>query len=192
MPYSRIFILCFSLILPQLSVADTFSIQLGSNSSRFIYATEAFGGTYGPMDLDIGYFFDEDDNTALHMGLLVHNDSLDNPVVISIGLRGFYLEAGNRVGETRADVAALAIGGHLRITPQNFAGLTIGLHYYVAPSIVTFLDGDGATEYGIRLDYAITEQASIYIGYQNIEANTSAGVDLEVDSSMFFGVELSF
>ena len=180
------------LITDTVVVADTLNIQLGSSAGRFTYASEMFGGQYGPVDLEAGIFFDEQDDVLAHLGLLVRNDTLDNPFVISIGTRLYLADVGNDPGETSADVGGLAIGGEVLFIPDNLGGLGFGFHYFIAPSIVSFLDAEGITEYGVRLDYAITEQASVYIGYQKIEADLENGETLEVDSSGFVGIGMRF
>ena len=172
--------------------ADIFNVQLGSESGRIIYATEVFSGRYGPVDMELGFYFNDQDDYIGHAGLLVRNDTMNNPLVISIGTRLYYGDVGNAPTQTNADVGALAIGGELLYIPDNLGGLGFGFHYYVAPSIVAFFDADSFTEYGVRLDYAVTPQASIYIGYQKVETDLENGTDLEIDSSTFFGVSLRF
>ena len=172
--------------------ADIFNIQLGSDSGRFLYATEVSSGRYGPIDMDLGFYFDDQDDYLGHIGLLVRNDTLNNPFVISVGTRLYYGDVGNAPTQTNADVGALAIGGEVLFIPDNLGGLGFGFHYYIAPSIVSFLDAEGFTEYGVRLDYAVTPQASIYIGYHKIEADLDNGTDIEIDSSSFIGLSLRF
>lgn len=185
-------LLCLLFITNTVAVADTLNIQLGGSAGRFTYASEMFGGQYGPVDLEAGIYFDEEDDTLLHLGLLVRNDTLDNPLVISIGTRLYLADAGNDPNQPPADVGALAIGGELLYIPDNLGGLGFGIHYFIAPSIVSFMDAEGLTEYGVRVDYAITKQASVYVGYQKIEAELDSGVDLEIDSSAFVGISMRF
>lgn len=173
--------------------ADSFNVQLSDDSARFVYATEVFGGQYGPVDFETGIFFNEEDDVMVHLGLLVRNDTLDNPIVISIGSRLYYADAGNAANQTDSTIAAITIGGELLFIPDTLGGLGFGIYYFVAPSIVSFLDADGFTEYGARIDYAITEQASIYLGYQKIEAELEIdGSDLKIHSGSFFGIGLRF
>jgi hypothetical protein len=172
--------------------ADMFDIQLSNNSGRFSYATEVFGGQYGPVDLEMGLFFNQDSDKMAHIGMMVRNDTLDNPLVISIGTRLYYADAGNAPGETHAKFAAIAIGGELLFIPDNLGGLGLGLYYYVAPSVVSFMDADGFNEYGIRINYEITKQANVSLGYQKIKADLTTGSSLSIDSSVFFGIGLRF
>ena len=192
MHHRKIFIAAILCLFTQSVFADMFNIQLSDKSGRFIYATELFGGQYGPVDLEMGLFFNQDDDKMVHIGMMVRNDTLDNPLVISIGARAYYADAGNAEGLTQADIGALAIGGELLFIPQNLGGLGFGFHYFIAPSVVSFMDADSFTEYGVRLDYEITRQASAYIGYQKIETELTNSTTLEIDSSVFFGIGLRF
>jgi hypothetical protein len=172
--------------------ADMFDVQLSNNSGRFSYSTEVFGGQYGPVDLEMGLFFNQDSDKMAHIGMMVRNDTLDNPLVISIGVRAYYGDVGNKAPDPHSKFAAIAIGGELLFIPDNFGGLGLGLYYYVAPSVTSFIDADGFTEYGARINYELTKQANVSLGYQKIKTDLSTGSSLDIDSSVFFGIGLRF
>jgi len=186
---SSLLLLCLTI---NIAWADMFNVRLSSSSGRFDYSREMFGGQYGPVDMELGLYYNEDDDTLVHVGLMVRNDTLDNPLVISVGARAYYGDVGNAAGQPNSNIGAIAVGGELLFIPDNLGGLGLGIHYYVAPSIVSFMDADGFTEYGVKLDYALTKQASIYIGYQKIETDLETGPTLKIDSSSFFGIRLRF
>ena len=76
--------------------------------------------------------------------------------------------------------------------PDNLGGIGLGLHYYVAPSVVSYMDADGFTEYGARINYELTKQANVSVGYEKIKLDLSSGATLDVDSSFYFGIGLRF
>jgi hypothetical protein len=172
--------------------AGNLNIQLGSESGRFLYASEAFAGRFGPVDMEFALFFNDEEDYLGHIGLLVRNDTMDNPFVISVGTRLYYGDVGNAPTQTNADIGGIAIGGEVLFIPDNLGGLGFGIHYYYVPGIVAFMDAEDITEYGARLEYAITQQASIYIGYQKIEAGLENGTDLEIDDNTHIGISLRF
>lgn len=180
------------LLFAHSAFADMFDIQLSNNSGRFTYATEVFGGQYGPVDLETSLFFDQDNDKMADVGLMVRNDTLDNPLIISVGTRAYYGDVGNGDGQTHATFAAIAVGGELLFIPGNLGGLGLGVYYFVAPNVVTFMDADNFSEYGIRLNYAITKQADVSLGYQKMKVNLTDGTTLDIDSSIFFGIGLRF
>ena len=180
------------LLFAHSAFADMFNIQLSNDSGRFTYATEVFGGQYGPVDLETSLYFNQDNDKMADVGLMVRNDTLDNPLVISIGSRVYYGDVGNGEGQTHATFAAIAIGGELLFIPGNLGGLGLGVYYFIAPSVVTFMDADNFSEYGIRMTYGITKQADVAVGYQKIKTNLNDGTTLDIDSSVFFGITLRF
>jgi hypothetical protein len=172
--------------------ADMFDVQLSNNSGRFAYSTEVFGGQYGPVDLDMGVFFNQDSDKMAHIGMMVRNDTLDNPLVISIGVRAYYGDVGNKAPGPHSKFGAITIGGELLFIPNNLGGLGFGINYYVAPSVVSYIDADGFNEYGVRINYELTKQANVSLGYQKIKVDLKDGTTLDVDSSVFFGIGLRF
>jgi len=190
--YRKFILIIMALFISPWAYADLLDIQLSNNSARFSYAAEVFGGEFGPTDLEIGSYFNEDNDNVTHVGLLVRNDTLDNPLIISIGSRFYYADVGNQPGQAPADASVLTIGGELLYVPDTFAGFGIGVYYFVAPSVTTFQDADGFTEYGGTINYAITEQASFYIGYRKIEVEIENASDIEVESSFIYGLRMRF
>lgn len=180
------------LTFSQMLYADTVNIQLSNESARFSYAAEVFGGEFGPTELDVGAYFNEHDDTVVHGGLLVRNDSLDNPIRIGIGLRAYYADAGNQPGQTQADVGVIAIGGEIKFTPDNFGGIGFGLNYFVSPSVLSFMDADGFTEFSLIADYNITEAATVYIGYRKMQVKLDTGGSFDIESSFIYGLMLRF
>jgi len=172
--------------------ADSFNIQLGDASARFMYAAEVFGGEFGPTDMEAGYYFNEDDDTIAHLSLVLRSDSLDNPFVTAIGARVYYGDVGNGLNQTPADIAVIAFGVALRYMPDNLGGVGIRGYYFGSPSVTSYLDADSFTEYGVALDLSITEQVEIYIGYRSMSVKLDTGTSLDVDDSVMYGVNFNF
>ena len=190
--FNKFIFILLTFYFSQWAYADDLDIQLSNDSARFTYAAEVFGGQFGPTDLEVGGYFNEDKDNLFHLGLLVRNDTLDNPLIIGIGTRLYYADVGNHPGQTPATAAVISIGGELLYVPDAFNGFGVGFYYYVAPSVTSFQDADGFTEFGGIVNYAITEQASFYIGYRNIELDIENATNIEVDSGFIFGFNLRF
>ena len=172
--------------------ADLFDIQLSDDSARFSYAAEIFGGQFGPTDLDMGVYFDQDKDNLLHLGLLVRNDTLDNPLIIGIGTRFYYADVGKHPGQTPTEGAVITIGGEVLYIPDAFNGFGLGLYGFIAPSVTTFIDADGFSEFGAIISYSVSEQARFYIGYRSIELNVENAEDIDIDSGFIYGFNLRF
>lgn len=187
-----VLLLCLLLVGPTVVYADGFNVELSNSSARFIYATEMYGSQYGPMDMEFGAYFDENKDKMLTVGLLVRNDTLDSPLVISIGTRFYYASAGNAPGETQSNIAALTIGGELLYFPKNLKGIGFGAFAFAAPSVVAFMDAEGFREYGARLEYEITKQASIYGGFAEAKADLKNGMTATIKQGFFVGLGMRF
>ena len=187
--------LVLSLFLPvSLVFAQGLAIQLNDDSARFTFATEAWGQQYGQLDLEGGFLYSDNDDYMFNLGLMVRNDSLDTPLIVSVGSRLYYASVtGPAPTLTSYSVAAVTIGIDVLIIPDNLGGVGFGAHYFVGPSVVSFGDAEGFTEYGVRVGYQITPQANIYLGYQNIETQIDgSGADVTISKGSLFGVDLRF
>lgn len=182
----------FFLLTGAVRAEQALDIRLGSNSARFMYASEVLGGSFGAASMEFGVFFNEYNDSLLHAGLFIASESLENPITISLGLRGYYADAGNNPGQTQADAGALAIGGELVLVPKNFGGLGFAAGYYVAPSVLSFMDAERLVEYGVRMEFSVTEQTKLILGYQNIEVELESGAKLDIDSGFIAGIGLRF
>jgi len=190
--FRRFFFIISTLLLSTGAAADELDIQLSNESARVSYAAEVLGGQFGPTNLVIGGYVNEDKDKLFHLGLLIRNDTLDNPLIISIGTRLYYADVGNQPGQLVTTATAITIGGELLYVPDAFNGFGVGFYYFVAPSVTTFQDADGFTEYGGIVNYSISEQASFYLGYRNIELKIDNGNDIEIDSGFIYGFNFRF
>ncbi|MEJ2360893.1 MAG: YfaZ family outer membrane protein [Gammaproteobacteria bacterium] len=191
---SRLLIAAMLLFCVHSAFADMLNVQLSNHTGRFVYSTESFGGQYGPIDMEGGLFFNQDNDKILHFGLMVRNDTMDAPLVISVGARAYYGDVGHKAGQIRTKFAAIAVGGELLVIPDNLGGFGFGAFYYLAPSVVTYMDANRFNEYGVRLNYEVTRQADISLGYRKISVdlnNNNVGKQT-VDSSVYFGIGLRF
>ncbi|MGM0680213.1 MAG: hypothetical protein ACQESY_10160 [Pseudomonadota bacterium] len=176
--------------------AEAIKAYLGSEAARFSYATEAFGQQFGRLETEFGVLFTDhdeavrEDDFLTHVGLQVRGESLDFPVIVSIGGRAYYGEASNY------DVSAIAIGGDMLMMPESWGGFGLGAFFYYAPGVVAFQDAEKFREWGLFASFQITPQASVVAGIQNVEADieTPAGgtTSVEIEDGTFFGVDIRF
>lgn len=176
--------------------ADSLVAQLSDNTARFFYSSQMWGQQAGPIEIEMGAMFTEDeinqdDTLMLNLGVMVRNDSLDSPMIITIGARGYYADV-NQVG-ANIEVSGLALGGEILIVPDTLGGLGIGFGVYIAPGVVSGLDAEGLYEYNAKLDFQVTPQASIYLGYEKIVADLrDVGNDVTIESGFHVGVSLRY
>lgn len=184
--FSRMILLAATLLMSNVASSQEFNLQLGSDSARFMYLTEAFGQDFGRLELEAGFLYNQNGNSLINAGLLVRGESVSIPLVVAIGARAYYAKVAPYT------VGAIAVGGDLLLSPESWNGFGAGVFYFTAPGIVSFADADDLTEYGIYVNFQITPQAKISGGYQHIDtAITNVGT-ITLDKGAYFGLNLSF
>ena len=184
--YSRIVLLAAALLMSSTVFSQEMRVQLGNKSAKFSYLTEAFGQDLGRLELETGVLYNTDNDYLLNLGLLVRGESVSIPLIVAIGARLYYSDVKNY------HIGALAIGGDLLLSPESWGGLGIGINYYNAPAIVSFMDAKDVIEYGIYLSYQITPQANLSLGYRNIDSDIKNVGSVKVDKGGYFGLNISF
>ena len=182
----RIILLVTALLMSSTASAEEFNIQLSNDTARFMYLTEAFGQDFGRLELEVGFLYDENENSLINAGLLVRGESVSVPLIVSIGARFYYADLGPY------SVGALAIGGDLLLSPESWGGFGLGGFYFTAPGVVSFLDATDLTEYGAYVNFQITPQARVALGYKYIEASIENAADIIIDDGGYFSLNLSF
>ncbi|MGD8546625.1 MAG: YfaZ family outer membrane protein [Thiohalophilus sp.] len=172
--------------------ADAIKAYLGSDVARFAYATEAFGQQFGRLETEFGFLYTDrnggvrEDDYLAHLGLQVRGESLDAPLIASVGGRIYFGEASTH------NISGIGLGGDVLLMPESWGGFGLGGFLYYAPNVVSFQDADSITEWGIFGSFQVTPQASIKAGVQNIEADIDGGGTAEITDEAFVGVEIRF
>ena len=184
--FSRVIVLAATFLMSNAASSEELNIQLGNDSARFMYLTEAFGQDFGRLELEAGLLYNENDGSLVNVGLMVRGESVSVPMIVSVGARSYFAKLNSN------DIAAIAIGGDLLFTPDSWGGLGGGVYYYTAPGVVSFADSEGLTEYGIYANFQITPQAKLAVGYQKIDFSVKNGGNIIIDSGAYFALNLSF
>lgn len=173
--------------------AEAIKAYLGSEAARFSYATEAFGQQFGRLETEFGVLITDhpevarQDDYLAHLGLQVRGESLDFPLIVSVGGRVYYGEA------STYDVSGIGIGGDLLLLPESWGGFGLGGFFYYAPGVVSFQDAEKIREWGLFASFQITPQASIVAGMQNVEAELDNNLGtVEIEDGGFFGIDIRF
>lgn len=189
--FARVAYIVFFWLTATVVHGQELEFQLSNDMARVIYTSAAMGQNYGRLELEGGFLYADDDDRPssdylVHLGTQVRGESVDLPLIVAVGARLYYGEAGT------ADVGGLGIGGDVILMPETWKGLGIGAFLYVVPSIVSFQDADGMNEYGVTLNFQITSQALITLGYQKIEADIKDAGTYTIDDGAYLGLGLSF
>jgi len=180
-------------LVSNVASANAIKAYLGSEAARFSYATDAFGQDYGRLETEFGFFYTDHkepirkDDYLVHLGFQVRGESLDFPVIVSVGGRLYFGEA------STYSVSGIGLGGDVLLLPESWGGFGLGGFFYYAPGVVTFQDADKLTDWGVYASFQITPQASIVGGVQKVKAEIDNGVgEVELEDGAFFGVNIRF
>ncbi len=185
-------VLLFCLVSTTVS-AEGIVAMLNGGSARFLYSTPKWGQQAAPVELETGLLFNEDDNYLLNIGMMLRNDNLDSPIILTLGGRTYFASANDVETKTNYRVAALALGFEVLFIPDNLGGLGIGIHYFYAPDILTGGDAKGLTEVGVKLDFQLTPQSNIFVGYQQIQADIKdKNLNLDIEKGFVLGFGIRF
>lgn len=190
--YLRAFSFLLMLSVSSVALADVLSAQLSSDSARFRYSGTGLGQSFGNLETEVGFLYTdkntENDDYIADIGVLVRGESVEAPILVSIGGRLY----GGKV--STYDFFAVGLGGDAILVPESWGGFGIGLFYFMAPGVVSFGDADGLTEYGATLHFEVSPQATVVLGYQKVEVEikTNNVGDVEVDKGAFFGINIKF
>lgn len=184
-------ILASALLGSSLAVqADSIDFNVGDKAVRATYAHNV-DSSYKGLQVDAGWLYTDDTNTReeenmFHLGLGVSGENWSEK-------GSFDIHIGGRLPFTSIDgekFLGLALGGSVRFSPIERIGF--GGHIYHAPEILSFLDSDQYTEYGVKIDYQLLPQAFVYLGYRDVEFEHDSGADVELNDSAMIGVTMMF
>lgn len=180
-----------SLLLSTTASAQRIDITLKQDSARFSYITLIGGSTFGRTEMSTSFLYNEDENTAVDIGLQVIDvaGSKTPGLELGVGPRFYYL----RHGDTDADAAAIALGGQLRYKLPSVQRLAfIGSAFY-APSITSTLDAHSMYEIDFGVAYELLPTANAYLLYRRIRADFTKGIGAKnIDSGVSLGMNFTF
>lgn len=172
--------------------AEIVDLSLGDNSVR--------AALYGPLSrmvddtkgqYDVGVIVRpkrEDDLFVAHVGALVTGDAgaQQFDLAAGLGVRGVY------IGRDHDSGGAVALGGQAEARYPGYERFGLSVYGYYAPEILSFGEFDQYYEIGTALDYQVIKNASIYVGYRNVNLELENGGEITADNGLHGGFRLSF
>lgn len=173
--------------------AEIFDLSIGDNSYRAaLYGPLSRLGTDKKGQYDVGAIVRPERNDDLlvgHVGALLTGDAgaRDFELAAGLGLRGVY------VGRDHDSGGAIAVGGQAEARYPGFDRIGLSVYGYYAPDVLGLGDVEQYYEIGVALDYQVLKDASVYIGYRNvnIELEPLDG-DITADNGLHAGLRLNF
>jgi hypothetical protein len=187
MPLRHLIAAC-SLIIAGSAAAETFDMNLSSDSAQLKYGTLVGGSTYGRTEISTGFLYNEDDNSLFELGLHVVDvaGSKSPGLTLAVGPKLYYATTDD------GDSIALGLGARMQYKLPEIKRLVIGASLYFAPSVTTFKDGENFFEGGLTLEYELLPTANAYIGFRNIRTRLEDHGSTVIDKGGMAGLRFTF
>ncbi len=188
----RLFSFLLAALVSASAFADSMTAQLSNDNARFRYSMSGMGQSFGNLETSAGFLYTDNstgkNSYLLDVGTFVRGESVEAPIIVSIGGR---LYAGRAKTYT---VYAVGLGGDVMLVPDSWGGFGLGAFFMIAPSVVAFGDSSGLIEYGATLNFEVSPQATVQLGYQKIDVDISANNvgTINIDNGGFFAVKIKF
>lgn len=165
--------------------ASELNFNVSDDAAKVNYASSGSGGS----QVDFGLLHNDDGDVYVgHLGLhLVDNAGAEsNPLKVGLGGKLTFLDSDFQSG------SALALGAFARYNFPSANRFALAGSLYYAPDVIAFDDLSRYLEYDIRAEYEVLRNASIYLGYRNLEVEVESGADAELDDGLHFGMRFVF
>lgn len=173
-----------------------FFLSFGAAAAEldFNLSNEAFLVRYKPapaaggMQLDFGLMHQEDDVNLGSVGLhLVDNAGTANQAFrVGLGGRLFAVDADGGSG------GMLAIGAWARYNFPEANRFALAGNLRFAPGVTSFGDVEGFIEYGVRGEYEVLRNGSLYVGYRRLRADFDGADNVDLDEGLHLGMHFTF
>ena len=92
--------------------------------------------------------------------------------------------------------SGIAIGGFIRHTLSQANLISLRGEMFIAPGIISFQGMESYLEYSARVEYQLLDQANVYLGYRNVQADFDLDIggeaEVEFDEGIIAGLSLRF
>ncbi len=190
--YTTLFAAAMMLISTSMVKADVLDLNLNNDSLQLLYTSPFSSDTgLGGANLEVGVIYTEADDYLGIVGLDIKGEAGSGSpgLVAGVGVRGY------AVSINTVDIGALAIGGLLQYSPPSMNRLSIVGQVFYAPEILTFMDGQHLQSVEFRIEYKILTQATVYLGYRDIEADldvVGGSASIDIDNGAHLGLRFMF
>ncbi|MDX1453949.1 MAG: YfaZ family outer membrane protein [Gammaproteobacteria bacterium] len=166
--------------------AAELNFNVSDEAAKIDYASNYSGGSRISTGL-----LHNDENADVyvgHLGLhLVDNAATEaRPVIVGLGGKLLFVDSDVQSG------SAIALGSFFRFNFAQANRFAVAGSVHYAPDVIAFNDLTQYIEYDIRAEYEVLKNASIYLGYRNLEVEVDGAVDVELDDGLHFGMRFVF
>jgi hypothetical protein len=188
-------VIFFSVMMMWATAVQALELGVSFNDSSAQLDVRSQVGTYenGHSLFGVRGLYNDDRDT----GLISSSFDVRGPVgtsglEIGAGLIGYYAETQAKGSPIKDDIAGAGIGAVISFTPPGLEQLRFAGRLYYCPDIFTGLDGEKIVEIGAIVSFEIADNASIYVYYNEIEADIEFKGTRTLDDTVRVGVSIGF
>ena len=173
----------YALLLSTLIASSTVAaseIQLGlsDHTAEVIYGSEFNNRSVA----EASWLYHEDDGHLLGLGF--YGKGQNGAISGKLGGKLFYVDVDGPDGH------GLAVGGTLAFHATRQIRLVADLHY--SPSVTSFGEVEHLEQASARVVFELMDNASLFIGYRNVDVDIKRIGDVELARGGFGGLSISF
>lgn len=159
---------------------DQASFALSDHTADFLYSS----ALNERLRTDLNWMHHEDDGDLVSLGF--YGAGQRGQLQGKLGAKLFWIDT----DEGDATGQGIAVGGSLAWSLIDRLKLILSAHY--APSVTSFGDIDSFTQYSGELAYEVLDNANLFIGIRDIEADVDEYGDAELHKGAYVGISLRF
>jgi len=183
--------LCLSLFALN-AQGGALDLMLNSEMAELVYLTENSTFGYGGADIGLGVLTNENNDLFVNGSILVSGSGTGDVRALHFGVGGKLYAGELKLQPDNQDGGALAIGAMLRYVFPASTPLAVLAEGYWAPSVTSFSDFEGVSEFRVAVELEVTPSARAYIGYRKLVTVINNGTNYDVDDKADVGVRFAF
>lgn len=198
---SRLCVVSLLFISPA-AFADSLNVNLNNNAAQFQFNSSASDFIEGNSELHAGVVYNDNSNMFIDAGLMVRGGGEEEGapgLSVGVGVKGVFgsIQPAAGVVGSASTVSGIGVGGELTFALPTTTRVAFVAEYFAAPKIMSFADAQRFNQFGVRVEFEVSPQARVYVGYREIGfgvRNPVAGASgsLMLDSGTHLGVIVSF
>lgn len=174
-------------LMPLAAQAGDFTIGLTDDSAK---GQVNFTNQSDELAFGLGYTYH---NGARHIANLDFHaqgrTAIGNlPATVGVGARSFYFR------DNPVEGGAVGLGGYSSVNIPDVPGLTLKASLHHAPTILSFSDSDGMTNFEATVSYRVIRNAEFFAGYRYLvtELDQPGDDDFRLDEGFLAGLRIMF
>jgi len=162
---------------------------MSDDTALLKFASPISYSAYGQTDASFGFMYTEQEDMMVQGGIEMRGEagSQTPGLMFGMGMRAYGISF-----DSGDDVSSVTIGASAKFVPPSEKRLAIVAEFFYGPDVTTSGDADRFSDFAARAEYEIMPEASIYLGYRNIQAELVNNVDAVLDKGGHVGLRMSF